>query len=390
MSSYDFAVMGYYEAIGQLFIPIMNLSFYSFYMKDFFSRTDEENERIMAILIKFLSLINLGIIFVGTLLLLLYFQLAKVTFPIYPYAILTLFSLYFSVYSSFLGLQYKMNKEGLKFFAIQIINTILPIAFGLYLVIQLKLGAEGRMMGVLLTQFILAVLVFKMNFIKIKLDFNIIKKALSFGYPLIIIAFLDIPSLYIDRILLERLKDVNAFALYSIGLKLSGIVLMLGSAIYQAFEPDFYKFVSQKNKKGFIQISGFVYGFLLVVTILFSLCGKLIISLLTSNRYTGAYQFANLMVWSNFLLLFSYALTVILIVQNKTKLLLYRKIMIAVIGVACFITFIHYGGFIGACYAKIIINLLNSGILLYYIVVSRGGVKLIHQLRFKKVRKHHF
>ncbi|MEH7125605.1 hypothetical protein V7127_20555 [Bacillus sp. JJ1773] len=383
LSSYDFAVIGYFEAISQMFLPIMNLSFYSFYMMGFFNRTEEENRRVMATLIMFLTLINLAIILLGLTFLFLYFNWANVTFSIYPYGILTLASLYFMIYVSFLGLDFKMKKEGLKFLVLQSVNIILSIGIGLYLVIVLELGAAGRMLGVLLSQIILGMIAFKMTFIKAKIDFKIIKKALAFGYPLIIIALLDIPTQYIDRIMLERQNDVDAFALYSIGLKMSGIIFMLGSAVYQAFEPDFYKYVSQKNPKIFIQILGFVFGFFLMVNIIFSIFAEPLISLLTSNRYTGAYQYAIILIWSDFFLLFSYALSIILIVNNKTKLLLYRKLIIALLGVALFIFFINYWRFFGAGFAKIIINFLNCAILVYFIWLSSRRTERVEKSKKK-------
>lgn len=375
LSSYDFAVIGYFEAISQMFLPLMNLSFYSFYMKDFFNRTDEENRRVMATLIKFLSFINLAVILVGLTFLFLYFNWAQVSFSIYPYGILSLASIYFMIYVSFLGIEFKMKKEGLKFFVLQCANLIFSIGFGLYLVIVMELGAAGRMLGVLLSQLILGMIAFKIIFIKSKIDFEIIKKALAFGYPLIIIALLDIPTLYIDRIILERQNDVDTFALYSIGIKMSGIIFMLGSAVYQAFEPDFYKYVSQKNKKNFIQILGFVFGFLLMTNFIFSIFAEPLISLLTSNRYTGAYQYANYLIWSDFFLLFSYPLSVILIVQNKTKWLLYRKLLMAILGAVLFILFIHYWKFVGAGYARIIINFINCSIIVYFIWLSSRNAK---------------
>ncbi|WP_438312456.1 lipopolysaccharide biosynthesis protein [Sporosarcina sp. FA9] len=278
-------------------------------------------------------------------------------------------------YAAFLGIEYKMRKEGLKFFALQTISILIPISISLYLVVLLGLGAIGKMAGVLVSQVIIGVFAFVTLYKKTEFDFQIIKKAIAFGYPLIIVALLDFPTLYLDSIILERQNNVKNFALYSIGLKMAGIIFMLGSSIYQAFEPDFYKFVSQKKIKKFTQATALVFGFIFVINILFTIVSKPVISLLTSGKYTEAYQFANLIIWSNYFLLFSYLLAVIMIVQNKTKLLMYRKLILAPIGIILFILFIDRWQFIGAGYAKIIINLLNCILLLYFIISSSGGIK---------------
>jgi len=384
LSPYDFSVIGYYESINQIFLPIMNLSFYVYYMKDFFKRTPEENKRVLISLMLFLSGTNLLIISLGFVLLHVYFKLAQVTFPIFPYALLSLSSLYFTLYGSFLGIEYKMNREGLKFFLLMSISALLALSVSLFLVVNLDFGAMGRMSGIVISQLAIGVFAFKVLYKKVDFDFNIIKKALRFGYPLIIIAFLDFPTVYIDRIILERQNDIANFALYSIGLKMAGFVFMLGSSVYQAFEPDFYKFASQKNIGRFIQSVLLVFGFLFGVNIVFTFISKPVVEFLTSGRYTGAYQYANLIIWSNFFLLLSYLLGVILIVQNKTKILLYRKIIMAFFGVTMFVLLISRWQFIGAAYARIIINSLNCFILIIFIIGSSDTIKNLIKNHFKK------
>ncbi|MHA6259957.1 lipopolysaccharide biosynthesis protein [Sporosarcina sp. CAU 1771] len=380
MTSHDFAVMGYFESISQIFLPVMNLSFYSYYMKDFFKRTPEENKTVQVTLMIFLTGSNLILVSVGLLLLFTYFELANVSFPLFPYALISLSTIYFMTYAAFLGIEYKMRKEGFKFFALQCISILIPISISLYLVVNLGLGAIGKMTGLLIAQLLIGILAFKLLYKKIKFDFKIIKKALVFGYPLIIVALLDFPTLYLDSIILERQNNVNKFALYSIGLKMAGIIFMLGSAVYQAFEPDFYKFVSQKRIKKFAQSTILVFGFLFIINIGFTVFSKTIISLLTSDQYTDAYQYANLIIWSNYFLLLSYLLGVIMIVQNKTKLLMYRKFILVPIGIIVFFVFIDQWQFIGAGYAKIIINLFNCVLLICFIISSSGGIK-----KFNKV-----
>lgn len=376
LSSYDFAVLGYYEAIAQIFLPIMNLSFFSYYMKDFFRRSDEENKVVRATLVIFLLFINIVMVVMGLILLFIYFNWMEVTFPIFPYAILSLGAIYFSIFIGFLGIDYKLKKQGLKFFALQSINVILPITLGLYLVVILDFGATGRMLGTLIAQLLLGIFAIRIMFRKVRLKFEIIKKALTFGFPLILIALLDIPTTYIDRLILERQSDIDTFALYSIGLKMSGILFALGSAVYQAFEPDIYKQATQNNLGKFLQIIVIVFGSLIVVNVIFSFFAEPLISLLTSDRYTDSYQYANIIIWSNLFLLLSYALAVILIVHNKSKLLLYIQIIVALFGATIFMLFIHHWKFVGAGYAKVLIHFTNCLLLILLIWISKKKAKL--------------
>ncbi len=384
LAHYDFSVMGYFESINQIFLPIMNLSFYTYYMKDFFKRTQEENRKVLVSLMLFLSGTNLIIISLGLLILSIYFKVVQVIFPLFPYALLSLGSLYFMLYGSFLSIEYKMNKKGLKFCAFKSLMAMLPILIGLFFVVKLGLGATGKMLGIAISQLLLGVYSFKVLYHKNEFDFSIIKEALIFGYPLIIIAFLDFPTTYIDRILLERQNDIANFALYNIGLKMAGFVFMLASSVFQAFEPDFYKFASQRNIKRFIQCVLLVFGFLFSINIGFSIVSKTVISLLTSGKYTGSYQYANLIIWSNFLLLLSYLLAVIMVVKNKTKLLMYGKIILSIVGATVFVIFINKWKFFGAAYARIIINSSNCFILIMFIIGSSDTIKNLIKNHFKK------
>lgn len=383
LSPLDFSIMGYYESISQIFLPIMNLSLYTYYMKDYFIRTAEENQRVLVSSMLFLSVSNLILIIIGLGVLYIYFELAQVSFPLFPYVLLALLPQYFSIYTAFLNIEYKMKKQGRKFFAISVVGGISAIVFSLFLVVPFGLGATGKMLGILISQLIIGVFAYKKLYKKASFDFSIIKKALVFGTPLIIMAFLDFPTNYIDRILLERQNDVANFALYSISIKIAGFIFILSSAIFQAFEPDFYKFTAQKRTKEFLQSVLLVFGFLFIINILFSVSSEPLVALLTSGRYTESYVYANIIIWGNYFLAFSYLLGIIMIVKNQTRLMLYIKIVMAIIGGTVFPIFISQWSFWGAAYARILINVVTCLLLLIVIIMSSEGLRTIIKNRIK-------
>jgi O-antigen/teichoic acid export membrane protein len=180
---------------------------------------------------------------------------------------------------------------------------------------------------------------------------------------------MEFPVLYLDRILLEQRNDIISFGLYSIGLMFAGYFVTVGSAIFQAFEPDFYKFIGKRQAKKTLLTAALVFGLLLFITILFNIFSSFIVSFLTSNRYPGAHKYADILIWANLLMLFSYFLAIYFVVAGKTKLLLLKQIILCILSVF----FLYYAvvnwGFSGAAYARVFINLVNCLILVLF-----GGI----------------
>lgn len=172
---------------------------------------------------------------------------------------------------------------------------------------------------------------------------------------------------YIDRIILERQNDVTNFGLYNIGIKMAGFLFAMGGAMFQAFEPDFYRFSEQKKIKKLLFSIVLVFGVIFLANIIFMIFSKPVVDFLTSGRYTEAYKYANILIWGNYIMQFTYVLSIIIIVKGKTKLLFFNKIFMSIIGVIVFMTFIPSWSFMGAAYAKIVINLIYCLSLLFLI-----------------------
>lgn len=339
-------------------------------MKGYHARSKKENKEVQAILILFLVVVNILTLIFTASIIYIYFKTAKVSFPFFPYSLYSLFIPYFMVISQFLWIRYKMEKKGFSYFLIHSAITILSISLGLFFVVKMQWGASGRMGSILIAQAAIGILAFKALFQNLKIDLKVVKDALKLGWPLVIAAILRFPTQNIDKVFLEKQNDIFNFGLYNIGLQMAGYLMVMGSALFQAFEPDFFKFASRKKTDKFALSALFVFGFLLVANLIFLVASKPIIAFLTSNRYTGAYKYANLAIWGNFILMLTFLLGIILISMNKTKLILYVRVVLAIIALFVFEGFIAKWSFNGALYAKILINSINVlfylGIILFF------------------------
>lgn len=375
LSHADYAIIGYFGSIQSFLLPILNLSLFPFYMKEFHVKNKHENDEILTSITLFLTFINLGTIGIATFFVFIYFKITDVIFPFSPYIFFALFASYFSIYISLLKMKYKMQKKARNFALLSLSFTITNIIFGLILVVVYQLGAKGNMGAMLLAQGLIGILSF---FILVKdrvINFTIIRNALSLGYPIIIASLLELPILYIDRILLERQNNVVELGLYNIGMIFSGYLLIMNSSIFQAFEPDLFRFIQKKDYKKLKITVLILFGTMFLCNIIYTIFSKNIISLLTGNKYTAAYHYSNVFIWSDFLLQISYFLIIFFIVQNKTNKLLFQKIILACISLIIFPLAISKWNFNGAAFSRIIISFISCLIFLYFLIISKQNNK---------------
>jgi len=360
LSSLDYSIIGYFTSIQQFFIPLLNMSFYSYYMMNYHKNDTHTNNNILMNLIIFLSIINILIILIGLLLLHIYFSLANVTLPFSPYSIIILSTSYFSIYQAFFLVKCKMDQKGLKYFLLSGSYSIFNIIIGLFFVVGMQWGAKGRLGATLFTSIIFGIISFK-NIYKIyQFDFSIIKDAVKTCLPLMFTALLHFPLKDVDKIFLERQNDIVNFGLYNIANMVTRYFFTMGAALFQAFEPDLYLYSQQNKIKHIARTILTIFSILFLFNILFTYFSESIFSLLTNERYTDAYKYCNILIWGIYFFLLSNAFTVLLIVKKKTKNIFLNKLFVSIVSICIYLIFIAEWGFIGAAYAKVLANSILS------------------------------
>jgi O-antigen/teichoic acid export membrane protein len=295
----------------------------------------------------------------------IYFVLVGVTFSFYPLALYTLLSGSLQVFVNFALLNYKMKQTGDKYFYLSMSSSILRIGLGLFFVIYMLKGIEGRFLGQLLGFIVVAVIsivsLVGYNSEKLKklFTFNLdFKSIIRFSLPLVFLGYLDYPLIYLDKILLERLGNNVQFALYNLGSSFSGFLFAFGSAIFQSVEPDLYKHASNENYHSFAKIMILILILVIIVNLVFMFFSPYLTGYLTRYKYTDSYKYANILCWNNLVLLLSYGLGIILITKEKTMLSLKIKIFVSILAIIILYLFIVKFDFYGAAYAKILVNVI--------------------------------
>lgn len=380
LSEEDFAIMGYFASISAFFLPLFTLCFNFYYLMRFFRQTEEENEDSFINILIFLSIFNSLLILLSYASIYLYFYFAKISLPFYPFALIIIISLFFDVYRTFLLIDFRVKKKACNYFFLSLIYIVISLALGLVFVVGFHTGAKGRLSGTLLAQFFIALIIiaYLRKKIKFNINFKQIKQAFKYSWPIILGAYAYYPIMNMDKIFLERLNNINEFGLFNIGCTFGGYLLVMATALYQAFEPDWFKYVTKKNKSKFIKSSLFFTAIITFCLLIFLLFSKDIVYFLTAGRYTKAYIYANLHAVSVLFLSISMILNSLILAKQKSNYILYINIIVGILSIFIYKYFILNWSFQGANYARIVIFIILIFVQLFFLRYAN----ILSQLKF--------
>jgi O-antigen/teichoic acid export membrane protein len=380
----DFAIIGYFTAIQAILYPLFSMTLPFYYLAKYWKiENGETPQKNLSFILNFLNISNgliaiLSFFFVGT-----YFKAFHVSMPFVPFIFIVIAQLFFEKFKSYYLIECRVQKKGLNFLLINIFQIVLNTGFSLYFVISLKTGAAGRMsgtlLGVIITGIITLIVLIKQKkyILSLNIDKIKVKEALKYCIPLIIGAYAYFPIGNTDRILLERLGNISEYGYYSIGLTISGFVGTFYLALYQSFEPDLYKFISQKKYKQYIAFIFFYLIILATLSLIFILFSEPVVSFLTSGRYTHAGTYANILIIGIFFMQIGAIFEQLFTAYGATKLVMWRNILMGIFCLVSYYLMIKYFQFHGANITRVISSIFYvvSGAIMYLIYFKKDKAK---------------
>ena len=158
----------------------------------------------------------------------------------------------------------RANEKPRQFIFLSLINVLLLMGFNIYLVVFLKMGIEGVLIGNIIASSIvlLATLpIILQNFKIDAVDKNVLKEVLKFGLPFLPAAFFSMIMELSDRYLLEWLADTSAVGLYSAGNNFGKFGLLIVMGFNMGWTPYFLKIGKDANaKQTFSLVSKYFLG----------------------------------------------------------------------------------------------------------------------------------
>lgn len=368
LSADEFGILGYFEAIKNLFIPIFIFSMTSVYLMHYFKQDEIDNKRFLFNITFYLCCFNTVTVFISYCILYLYFDYMQVNIPLNPFAWFILIALLLDNIRSIVLINFRVRKKALSFFTFSAVNSILNVGIGLLFVVYYNWGAEGRMAAPLISMLLMLPVSIYVLWKYTVIDFNykVFLKAIKIAFPLVLASYAYIPITNIDRLFLERINNLSELGLYNIGITIAGYVQLAFVALGLAFEPDVFKYVAEKNNIRLLSVGLIMFIPYLIFVIGFGIFSNTIISILTAGRYINAEQYTNIALVAVYLMgVFSF-FDKIFVALGKTNL----NLVVNVLGGVSSIIIMYYAvnkfEFIGAAYGKIAVALvmvLTSSIL---------------------------
>jgi O-antigen/teichoic acid export membrane protein len=158
----------------------------------------------------------------------------------------------------------RANEKPRQYIFFSLINVLLLMGLNIYLVVFLKMGIEGVLIGNILASSIVLLVTIPIITQNVKInsiDKNVLKEVLKFGLPFLPAAFFSMVMELSDRYLLEWLADTSAVGLYSAGNNFGKFGLLIVMGFNMGWTPYFLKKGKDDDAKHtFARISKYFLG----------------------------------------------------------------------------------------------------------------------------------
>ena len=255
-----------------------------------------------------------------------------------------------------------VHENRAKFFAAIDISNVTALRFGGVLaVIFIAANWFSLLYANIIIQFLFAILAFYLlardNRLCFEWDTNRAKGLLSMGWPLIGHTIGAIILTLSDRIILEKMTDLETVGLYSLGANLGTGVFIVCTAFNQKWGPWLYRQLknpTDDQKRRIVRYSYLYFIGAIITGIAVTIIGLLYIDRFIDNRYQGASIYIAWIAAGSTLHGMSLAIAHYVTIEGKTRMLPLVTGTAAILNIILTITLINMNGAVGAAQATFI------------------------------------
>ncbi len=193
---------------------------------------------------------------------------------------------------------YRVENRPLPFAIIRILSTLADILLSIFLVINLEMYWEGRVLGQIwasaafgILAFILIKWRFKANFSKSKTHRNLL---LEFGIPLLPHAIGAALITYSDRVFISNMCGLEATGIYTVAYQIGMLIFLFQNSFNQAWAPWFFEQLNigtGEIKSRIVRITWLYSLLLLAGTVVFALLSPWLLERFIDQQYHDAAGF---------------------------------------------------------------------------------------------------
>jgi O-antigen/teichoic acid export membrane protein len=262
--------------------------------------------------------------------------------------------------------QAQVRERASLFAIIQILSGLSNLGISLFFVISLRLGAEGRVLGIVLssmvTLVVCSVLLIRTGWLDLRWRSEFIKEALTFGVPLIPHSVALFALAMADRYLIGTLIGFKELGVYVLAMQVAAVFSIFFTAFHNAFTPWLFnqlKTGDSSAKQAIVMLTYSYFLFFLAVAAIASSIGPSVISILAGEEYVAANDFVALLIFSQIFIGFYLMLVGYLLFEKKTKLLSFITVSSASLNILLILLLIPYFGLKGVAIASLVAMIIR-------------------------------
>lgn len=240
---------------------------------------------------------------------------------------------------------------------ISIAKLLVNVGLTVYFVVFLRIGIVGVYLALLITAVVFSFAVLFMvrdNYIP-AFSFKRLKRLLAFSIPLVPTAMAIYIFQYADRYLLIRLATLEELGLYSVGMTIASVLILLTGGFRTAWIPIIYSsFREEESRRFYAKIFDYFWASIFLGAIGISLFSREILFILAPPTYLGACTVVPILVlgvvFFNAIQFFSFGIGI----AKKTQYYLALMVVAASLNIGLNYLLIPNYGMVGAAIATLI------------------------------------
>lgn len=319
----------------------------------FYSESDENEKSSL-----FYSLLKLTLYIASFLSILILIYRKKISYMVLgnsnenisSYLIIALLS---QIFNRFILVDARMAQKGKVYSALQIISKVLDCSTVIILILFKKASALNLIKAISLVYFLIFLfgLFTKLNTKeKRSLKINRINNSevIKYSFPLFFSAIVTLVFQFSDRFMLRKLSSFNEIGIYTGGMKIIGLFLLVQSSFNTYWTPLMYeKYNENKKERIFFKEANEYYSFVIMLIVILGISLRSIIIFFLGPQYREA-----VLLIPTLMLIFVFGVSETtymgMVFEKKSKVILYLSCAVAIINILGNFIMIPYLGAKGA------------------------------------------
>ncbi|MFH1562466.1 MAG: oligosaccharide flippase family protein [Nitrospirota bacterium] len=272
----------------------------------------------------------------------------------------------FTITISFLSMIFRINFAPWKYSGLVVAQVFLTASISIYLVVILRMGIIGVFYSSLITNVILTPVGLFLSRFNYSLVFSIkrLKSLLSYGIPLVPASFSLLILNLADRFFLMHYSTLEQVGLYSIGIKLSSLLLVIVSAFQLGWAPFAFSISKEKVAKE-VYSKVLTYYMLLssFIAIGLSIFACDILKFVTTSQYVEGFKVVGMLSFGIIAYGAYHIVSIGVHLTNKTSHIAWTLTVAAVMNLLLNFLLVPKYGMLGASFATLVSYFISTYLL---------------------------